>query len=83
MSSSLRPKRFVTQKIMQAVKRIAAGEQKLLNLGNVSVKRDWGWAPEYVEAICLILQQETPDDFVIATGSRRVWRPLWQWCLRK
>ncbi len=66
--SPLRPKRFVTQKIVSAASRIAQGIQDKLYLGNISIKRDWGWAPEYVEAMYLILQQEQPDDYVVATG---------------
>lgn len=66
--SPLRPERFVTQKIVTAACRIAAGKQNNLHLGNLSIQRDWGWAPEYVEAMWLMLQQEKPDDFVIATG---------------
>ena len=53
----------------RAVARIAAGVQKKLYLGNLDSKRDWGYAPEYVEAMYLMLQQDTPDDFVIATGE--------------
>lgn len=67
--SPLRPQRFVTQKIVAAVCRIAQGSQDKLHLGNISIKRDWGWAPEYVEAMYLMLQQEQPDDYVIATGE--------------
>lgn len=67
--SPLRPERFVTQKIVQAVKRIASGSEEQLRLGNLSIQRDWGWAPEYVEAMHLMLQQDSPDDFVIATGE--------------
>jgi GDPmannose 4,6-dehydratase len=66
--SPLRPSRFVTQKIVQAVCRISQGKQQQLSLGNLTIQRDWGWAPEYVEAMYLMLQQETPEDFVIATG---------------
>lgn len=70
--SPLRPERFVTQKIVQAARRIAAGEQREpLRLGNVSVERDWGWAPEYVDAMWRMLQAPEPDDFVIATGESR------------
>ena len=69
MVSPLRPERFVTQKIVKVAGRIAAGSDEKLELGNVSVVRDWGWAPEYVEAMWLLLQQERPDDFVIATGQ--------------
>ena len=67
--SPLRPDRFVTQKIVKTACRIARGEQDVLHLGNISVQRDWGWAPEYVKAMWLMLQQEQPDDYVIATGN--------------
>lgn len=67
--SSLRPERFVTQKIIRAVKRIAQGSQEQLKLGRLDIARDWGWAPEYVEAMWLMLQQDKPEDFVIATGT--------------
>jgi len=67
--SPLRPERFVTKKIAVAVARIAAGKQRKLSLGNMSIKRDWGWAPEYVEAMWRMLQQESPTDLVIATGK--------------
>jgi GDPmannose 4,6-dehydratase len=67
--SPLRPARFVTQKIISTAVRIAQGSNEQLQLGNVSIHRDWGWAPEYVEAMWRILQQEVPDDFIIATGK--------------
>ncbi len=66
--SPLRPERFVTQKIVRAAARIGGGSRKTLKLGNVNIRRDWGWAPEYVEAMWRILKQERPDDFIIATG---------------
>ena len=66
--SPLRPERFVTQKIVRAASRIASGSGEKLRLGNLDIHRDWGWAPDYVEAMWLMLQQEKPDDFVIATG---------------
>lgn len=66
--SPLRPQRFVTAKIARAAARIALGQQRELALGNTDISRDWGWAPEYVEAMWLMLQQERPEDFVIATG---------------
>ena len=66
--SPLRPERFVTQKIVSTACRIAAGSLEKLFLGNMSIQRDWGWAPEYVEAMYLMLQQAQPDDYVIATG---------------
>ena len=67
--SYLRPERFVTRKIVSAACRIAAGSNETLRLGDISIKRDWGWAPEYVKAMWLMLQQEQADDFVIATGE--------------
>lgn len=67
--SPLRPERFVTQKIIAAACRIAAGSQEHLCLGNIEIERDWGWAPEYVNAMWRMLQQDEPDDYVIATGA--------------
>jgi GDPmannose 4,6-dehydratase len=67
--SPLRPVRFVTQKIVSTAHRIDAGSKEKLQLGNISIQRDWGWAPEYVEAMWLMLQQDSPEDFVIATGE--------------
>jgi GDPmannose 4,6-dehydratase len=67
--SPLRPARFVTQKIVHAACRIAAGEQKLLRLGNLSVQRDWGWAEDYVDVMWRMLQQDHADDYVVATGE--------------
>jgi GDPmannose 4,6-dehydratase len=67
--SPLRPKRFVTQKIIQAAKRIAQGSDERLVLGRLDIWRDWGWAPEYVDAMWRMLQQDKPKDFVIATGE--------------
>jgi GDPmannose 4,6-dehydratase len=67
--SPLRPERFVTQKIVRAACRIAAGSKERLALGRLDIQRDWGWAPEYVEAMWKMLQQQQPDDFVIATGE--------------
>lgn len=66
--SPLRPERFVTQKIVRAAARIAKGSGEKLYLGNLDIHRDWGWAPEYVEAMWMMMQQEKADDFVIATG---------------
>ncbi len=66
--SQLRPDRFVTQKIVRAAARIARGSPERLLLGNLDIYRDWGWAPEYVEAMWLMLQLETAEDFVISTG---------------
>jgi len=67
--SPLRPARFVTQKIVSAACRIAAGSRERLPLGRLDVARDWGWAPEYVTAMHRMLQQREPRDYVIATGT--------------
>ena len=67
--SFLRPERFVTQKIIRTAARIACGSPEKLVLGNLDVVRDWGWAPEYVVAMHRMLQQDTPDDFIVATGK--------------
>lgn len=67
--SPLRPERFVTRKIVKTACRIAAGSGEKLHLGNITIARDWGWAPEYVEAMWLMLQQGNPDDYVVATGE--------------
>ena len=67
--SVLRPERFVTQKVVRAAYRISKGSTEILTLGDLSISRDWGWAPEYVEAMWLMLQAELADDFVIATGQ--------------
>jgi len=67
--SPRRGETFVTRKITRAAARIKNGLQTHLSLGNLDAKRDWGYAPEYVEAMWLMLQQETPEDYVIATGE--------------
>jgi GDPmannose 4,6-dehydratase len=67
--SPLRPKRFVTQKIICGVKEIKRGNQKELRLGNLDIWRDWGWAPEYVEAMHLMLQADQPSDYLISSGN--------------
>lgn len=72
--SERRGETFVTRKITLAAARIAQGKQKKLLLGNLSSKRDWGYAPDYVECMWLMLQQEKPDDFVIATGEQHTVR---------
>jgi GDPmannose 4,6-dehydratase len=69
--SPRRGETFVTRKITRAVARIKAGLQENVFLGNLDAKRDWGYAPEYVEAMWLMLQQDEPDDYVIATGETR------------
>jgi GDPmannose 4,6-dehydratase len=67
--SPLRGLEFVTRKVSDGVARIKLGRSKELRLGNVDARRDWGFAGDYVEAMWLMLQQETPDDFVVATGT--------------
>jgi GDPmannose 4,6-dehydratase len=67
--SPRRGENFVTRKITRAVGRIAAGLQKKVSLGNLEAKRDWGFAGDYVHAMWLMLQHETPDDYVVATGE--------------
>ena len=67
--SPLRPVRFVTQKIVHAACRIASRPGEVLRLGNLDVHRDWGWAPDYVVAMWLMLQRDEPQDYVIATGK--------------
>jgi len=67
--SPRRGENFVTRKITRAVGRIVAGLEKKVSLGNLDAKRDWGFAGDYVRAMWLMLQQETPDDYVVATGE--------------
>ncbi len=67
--SPLRPARFVTRKITSAAVRIAGGARERLALGDLSIRRDWGWAPDYVEAIWAMLQCDRADDFVISSGA--------------
>ena len=67
--SPLRPERFVTKKIISGIVDIYEGKRKYLTLGNLDVVRDWGWAPEYVEAMWKILNYKYPEDFIIATGE--------------
>jgi len=67
--SPLRPARFVTRKVVAAACRIAESSGERLALGNLEIQRDWGWAPEYVDAMWRMLQQPMPEDLVIATGE--------------
>lgn len=67
--SPLRPKRFVTQKIISTAKRISSGSKETLELGNIDIVRDWGWAPDYIKAMWLMLQQNQAEDFIVATGK--------------
>lgn len=74
--SPLRGEEFVTKKVTKAVARIKLGKQDKLHLGNIEAKRDWGFAGDYVKAMHLMLQQENPDDYVIATGETHSIREL-------
>lgn len=67
--SPLRPERFVTRKIVSAACRIAQGSSERLMLGRLDIARDWGWAPEYVDAMWRMMQQDAPDDYIVATGE--------------
>lgn len=67
--SPLRPERFVTRKIIEAARRIGNGSREQLRLGRLDIMRDWGWAPDYVDAMWRMLQQDDMQDFVIATGK--------------
>lgn len=67
--SPLRSERFVTQKIISTACRISQGSSEKLHLGNIKICRDWGWAEEYVRAMHLMLQQDLPDDYIVATGK--------------
>jgi GDPmannose 4,6-dehydratase len=67
--SPLRPERFVTRKIVAAACRIARGSKEQLVLGDMTIRRDWGWAEEYVEAMWRMLQADGPDDYLLATGE--------------
>jgi GDPmannose 4,6-dehydratase len=67
--SPLRPRRFVTRKIIHAVASVALGNDTKLTLGNLDIERDWGWAPEYVQAISMMLEQAVPEDYIVATGQ--------------
>jgi GDPmannose 4,6-dehydratase len=77
--SPLRPSRFVTRKVVASACRIAAGSRERLSLGNLDVARDWGWAPEYVQAMWLMLQQPQAGDYVIATGKTHSLRQFVQY----
>lgn len=67
--SPLRPERFVTRKIVSAACRIRAGSKERLQLGRLEIARDWGWAPDFVDAMWRMLQADLPDDYVVATGK--------------
>ena len=76
--SPLRGKQFVTRKITDAVARIKLGKQDKLRLGNLDAERDWGFAGDYVRAMWLMMQQDNPDDYVVATGERHTVRDFCQ-----
>ncbi len=80
--SERRGETFVTRKITLAAARIAQGKQEKLLLGNLSAKRDWGYAKDYVECMWLMLQQEKPDDYVIATGEQHTVREFCELAFR-
>ncbi|MEM9479526.1 MAG: GDP-mannose 4,6-dehydratase [Verrucomicrobiota bacterium] len=80
--SPRRGETFVTRKITRAVGRIASGAQDKLVMGNIDAKRDWGYAPEYTEGMRLILQQENPDDYVLATNETTTVRDFIQMAFR-
>jgi GDPmannose 4,6-dehydratase len=77
--SPRRSENFVSRKIASAVAEIAAGKREQLSLGNLSAIRDWGYAPEYVTAMWLMLQQDTPRDFVIGTGFKATVQEYLEW----
>jgi len=76
--SPRRGERFVTRKITRAIAKMRAGKEDMLYLGNLNAKRDWGYSPEYIEAMWLMLNQNEPDDFVIATGETHTIREFLQ-----
>lgn len=81
--SPLRGSEFVTRKITQSVARFKLGLQNEIGLGNLNASRDWGYAPEYVEAMWLMLQQAEPDDYVVATGETHTVRDFAQAAFEK
>ncbi|MEV0090186.1 GDP-mannose 4,6-dehydratase [Streptomyces sp. NPDC050738] len=81
--SPRRGETFVTRKIARAAARIARGEQEFLHLGNLEARRDWGYAPEYVDAMWRMLQTATPDDYVVATGTSCSVRDFLTFCFER
>jgi GDPmannose 4,6-dehydratase len=81
--SPRRGRNFVTKKISTGVAKIIRGEQSVITLGNLSAVRDWGYAPEYVEAMWLMLQQPEPDDYVVGTGTAYSVRDFVQFCFNE
>lgn len=80
--SPRRGENFVTRKITLTLARMLAGKQKVLHIGNLEAKRDWGYTPEFVEGMWRMLQQDTPDDYVLATGKTCSVREFLEHCLR-
>ena len=78
--SPRRPSSFVAAKIARGVAEVAAGRQRKLALGNIDVSRDWGYAPDYVEAMIAILEAAEPSDYIVATGDSRSVRDFVQEC---
>lgn len=78
--SPRRGETFVTQKIVKGLYAVSQGKQKVLTLGNLNAKRDWGHAKDFVDAMWLMLQQDTPDDYVIATGEQHSIREFVELC---
>lgn len=81
--SPRRGETFVTKKITKAVARISQGKQQVLSLGNLDAKRDWGYAKDYVECMWLMLQQDEPDDYVIASGETYTVRQFVEWAFEE
>ncbi len=79
--SPRRGENFVTRKITLSLAKILAGKQDALHLGNFEAKRDWGYAPEFVEGMWMMLQQQEPDDYVLATGKTASVREFLEMCL--
>lgn len=81
--SPRRGENFVTRKITLSLAKVLAGAQECIHLGNLEAKRDWGYAPEYVEGMWRMLQQDVPDDYVLATGRTCTVRQLLEYCLAR
>jgi GDPmannose 4,6-dehydratase len=81
--SPRRGETFVTRKIARAAAKIARGEQQFLHLGNLEARRDWGYAPEYVDAMWRMLQRDQPDDYVVATGTSYSVRDFLTFCFER
>jgi len=81
--SERRDPRFVTRKITRGISKLLKGDIDKIEIGNLDSKRDWGYAPDYVEAMWLMLQQDKPDDFVIATGETRTVREFCEFAFRE